>query len=227
MQNRLSILLGLSLVACSGASSSSIDVADGSAPRADAANVDPPALDGGVDVGAPVDAARDVASNDAARDAAVQPIDPLVVGHKWTYQVTQVNVYPLCPSGTHDGEVLRALTKDGRQAVEVQSLCQNAGTFFYSMQGDVVHWDEAGNWVLVIDAPVQEGHSWASSNSTYTWHDAGAVTVPAGTFSDCWKAQDDNGPSYTTFCRGVGPVDWHYRDAFGNGYNALLTAKNF
>jgi hypothetical protein len=28
-------------------------------------------------------------------------------------------------------------------------------------------------------------------------------------------------------CRGVGPVKWHYEDGLGNGYEAVLTAKNF
>ena len=33
--------------------------------------------------------------------------------------------------------------------------------------------------------------------------------------------------SYTVFCRGVGPVEWHYEDGFGNGYEAVLKAKGF
>jgi hypothetical protein len=53
------------------------------------------------------------------------------------------------------------------------------------------------------------------------------VTVPAGTFARCWRAQDTAGESYTTLCRGVGPVKWHVVDGSGNGYDAALTAKSF
>ena len=52
------------------------------------------------------------------------------------------------------------------------------------------------------------------------------MTVPAGTYSDCFEADVQDEPAYyaVTFCRGVGPVKWHYRDASQNGYDATLTA---
>jgi hypothetical protein len=78
----------------------------------------------------------------------------------------------------------------------------------------------------VVDAPVMAGHSWSNGVATVTWRDAGTVTVPAGTFESCFRAEI-SADSYTTFCRGVGPVRWYVKDTSGNGYDAQLTAKNF
>jgi hypothetical protein len=155
------------------------------------------------------------------------PIDPLVVGHTWSYDVSEIGTYPLCPSGRHDAKIISSGPRDGKTAFQAQSLCAYAGTFYYAADGDVVYWDNAGTWILSLDAPVTEGHTWSNGVTSYVWHDAGSVTVPAGTFTDCWKAQDTGGPSFTIFCRGVGPVHWSYRDASSNGYDALLAAKNF
>jgi hypothetical protein len=29
------------------------------------------------------------------------------------------------------------------------------------------------------------------------------------------------------FCRGVGPVQWHYEDGNGNGFEVVLRSRNF
>jgi hypothetical protein len=221
----------LAVVACGGSSSAGVisDV-DGGGGQDGAAN--PNADGGGTTVPPDGSAGGDGggggdAGGGADGATAEAPIDPFAVGNTWTYDVTQVGVYPLCPSGSHQGKVLGSAQRDGKLAFETQSLCANAGTFYYAVDGDVVYWDNATTWTLVLDSPVVEGHTWSNGVTTFAWHDVGSVTVPAGTFPKCWKAQDTAGPSYTVFCRGVGPVNWSYRDATGNGYDALLTAKSF
>lgn len=154
-------------------------------------------------------------------------IDPIEVGHAWTYDVQIFGVYPLCKAGSHTGQVLGQKEVGGKNAFQVQSLCPAAGVSSYHVDGDRVEVYVSGAWVLALDAPVQAGHSWSNGVATFTWEDAGTVTVPAGTFSDCWTAREDlAADSYTTFCRGVGPVIWHTIVA-GNGFDAQLTAKNF
>ena len=159
--------------------------------------------------------------------AAQSPIDPIVVGNEWVYDVTELGTYPLCPTGSYTGKVLSKGAKDGKpDALAVQSLCKNAGVVYYTQQGDVVQVDVAGTWVLALDAPVEEGHVWTDGVISYVWHEEGAVTVPGGTFVDCWRASADGADAYTIFCRGVGPVHWHQKDASGNGYDAVLTSTN-
>jgi hypothetical protein len=155
-------------------------------------------------------------------------IDPILLGHAWTYDVQELGSFPLCPAGTHTGEVLGESTVDGKDAFEVSSLCANAGSSYYAVDGDVVQVDYQGTWLLALDAPVEEGHTWSNGSSTFTWHSKSSVTVPAGTFSDCWSAtQNVAYEAYTIFCRGVGPVRWYSKDLDGNGFDAQLTAKSF
>jgi hypothetical protein len=217
-----------SLVACSGSTSWVDGSGDHDAATGDDGGASGDAAASG-DAGAAVDGATHVDGGGDATgsDGGDDRIDPIVVGRTWTYDVTEMGNYPLCPSGSHDASVLGQSTKDGKLAFEVTSFCANAGSFFYSVSGDNVDWDYQGLWVIALDSPVQEGHTWTNTVETYAWHDAASVTVPVGTFSQCWRAQDTAGASYTTFCRGVGPVKWHVTDGLGNGYDAVLTAKNF
>jgi hypothetical protein len=155
-------------------------------------------------------------------------IDPIEVGHAWTYDVKVLGYYPLCTSGSHTATTLESVRVGGREAKRVQSVCSRAGTFLYAVEGDRVWSWWAGAWRLSLDAPVRSGHVWSDDYADYTWERVGTVTVPAGTFKTCWSATKlSSRPSYTIFCRGVGPVHWHYEDTFGNGYDAQLTSKNF
>jgi hypothetical protein len=220
----LALCATVSLVACGGASTAAIG--DPSGDAATKADAGAPAAEAGLrDAGSEASVTADAGLDGKPADA---PIDPIVLGHRWTYDVKEVGNYPLCPSGSgQSAEVLGVSTRDGRQAYEVRSFCQYVGSVYYAEDGDVVYWDYDGTWILVIDAPVIDGHTWTNGVTSYAWHDVGSVTVPAGTFSQCFKAADTLGPTYTILCRGVGPVQWSYRDASGNGYDAVLTAKNF
>jgi hypothetical protein len=155
-------------------------------------------------------------------------IDPIAMGRAWTYQVEELGAFPLCPSGIHTGSTISEGEVHGKHAFEVTSLCANVDSSFYAVDGDVVQVEYQGTWILALDAPVEEGHTWSNGASTFTWHDAGSVTVPAGTFDDCWVAEQNvDYDAYTIFCRGVGPVHWHSEDLLGNGFDAVLTEKNF
>lgn len=159
--------------------------------------------------------------------AAPDAIDPVAVGNKWTYDVTVLGTFPICHAGTSVAEVLGAKTVGGKPAFQVQSFCPGAGTSSYYVTGDHVEIYYDGVWVLALDAPVTEGHTWSNGVDGFVWHDVGTVTVPAGTYTRCYEAKEVGSPNVTTFCRGVGPVKWHYEDANGNGYEAILTAKSF
>ena len=101
---------------------------------------------------------------------------------------------------------------DGKDAFQTTSLCAGAEASYYAVDGDVVQVDYQGTWILALDAPVEEGHTWSNGSSTFTWHKEPHVTVPAGTFDNCWRAtQNVSYEAYTIFCRGVGPVHWYSR----------------
>lgn len=184
----------------------------------------------GTDAGLPPDDAQvDPGDGADAGSGTEEEVDPIAVGRAWTYAVTELGTYPACPTGTSTATALMAGTEDGKAgAIEVQSLCSGAAPSWYVVQGDVVQVDVAGTWVLALDGPVQEGRTWSDGVATFTWHDAGSVTVPAGMFTDCWSATENVAYSaYTIFCRGVGPVHWYTKDGTGNGFEAILSSKNF
>lgn len=158
-------------------------------------------------------------------------IDPIEVGRAWTYNVTVLGFYPICSNGVFTSNTLTSSMLDGKTALHVQSLCKDAGVFKYAVEGDRVWVHLGGSWKLSLDSPVAEGHTWSDGFRTYRWDKApngGKMTTPAGTFDDCWSATTVAAfTSYITLCRGVGPVKWHYEDGLGNGYEAILTSKNF
>ena len=227
-------------VAVSGCTVTNISIPDeAAAPDAGSVATPVPPEPPGSDAGA-LDASAD-GTTGALRDAEAgmpegasppddaglgDAIDPIALGRKWTYDVQTFGTSP-CESGSRSGTVLGARSVGGRPAFDVQSFCGAAGTSSYSVAGDHVEVYYMGAWVLALDTPVQEGHTWSNGASTFTWHDVGAVTVPAGTFTRCFKAQQSGSASYSTYCRGVGPVRWYYTDGAGNGYDAKLTARNF
>lgn len=181
------------------------------------------------DAGVPDDGASTstLADARAVDGSADDRIDPIVVGNSWTYQVTTFGTYPLCPAGQYTGLAESAATVGGKSAVLVKSLCANEAASYYTVEGDVVQVQVDGTWVLALDAPVAEGHTWSNGTSTFTWRDAGAVTVAAGTFDDCWSAtQNVAYEAYTIFCRGVGPVRWHSKDGAGDGFDAELASAS-
>jgi hypothetical protein len=214
------VIMGL-VAGCSGSNTGS-----SAANKSDAATL----ADGGEDAAPEMEASSGI---DAGSEAAVdsgpdERIDPIALGHAWTYDVTVLGTYPACVAGTHTATVLNEEMLGGRQAFQVQSFCTNAGSFFYSVDGDRVFTWVAMTWVLSLDAPVAAAHTWSVGVESFTWQAVPTVTVPAGTYTNCWSAVEQvSYPTYTVFCRGVGPVQWHYEDGHGNGYEAVLTSKSF
>jgi hypothetical protein len=163
-----------------------------------------------------------------AAPAADRRIDPIEVGRTWTFDVKVLGYYPLCSKGTYTAKAEKAETVDGKPAIFVTSFCPNSPGFNYSVDGDNVSSHYLGEWIESLDAPVQQGHTWTDGYLDYEWESKGVVTVPAGTFDECWSATTvASYTSYILLCRGVGPVRWHFEDGWGNGYDATLVAKNF
>lgn len=228
------LVLGSLVVACGGSNNNgdigglSGGFPDGGTDPSAEAGVGP-GIDGGTtaDGGA---STGDGGKSDGGPDGSVKDtrIDPIEVGHAWTYNVTVLGYFPACSNGVFVSNTLSTSTLDGKTSLSVQSLCENAGVFKYSVDGDRVYAYLNGAWKTALDAPVADGHTWSDGFVNYKWESKGSVTTPAGTFGDCWSATTvASYTSYIVLCRGVGPVKWHYEDGFGNGYEAIMTAKNF
>ncbi|MGZ3425722.1 MAG: hypothetical protein ACXVCV_03690 [Polyangia bacterium] len=155
---------------------------------------------------------------------------PLAVGYRWTYAVSAVGAGAICAAGNHDQHVVSANAAGGRAAFQLDNFCSGVGgTYDYSQPGgDEVDFYYNATWAPIIDLPLQEGHMWTYFNSSYTWHRETSITVPAGTYSDCWTAnQNVTYTAYLTYCRGVGLVRSYSQDLAGNGWDAQLASKSF
>ncbi len=154
---------------------------------------------------------------------------PVEVGRSWTYQVAAVGAGAVCSPGSYSEVITGQESVGGRTAFAVDNWCSAVGTTYASVDGDLVETWYNGGWITALDTPVEEGHTWNMTSAvSYTWHDAGTVTVPAGTFDDCWnREQNVSYTAYTIYCRGVGVVRSYSQDLGGNGWDAQLATKSF
>ncbi len=156
---------------------------------------------------------------------ATTPLYPLALGARWSFKVQALGVGGQCNSGMFDQTVLSANGAGARPAFQLTSFCTGApGTSDLSTPGgDEVDIWEQSTWAPLIALPLQEGWTWAYLTTTYAWHRETAVTVPAGSFTDCWTARHQTVSfAYETYCRGVGPVASHFEDETGAGWDAQL-----
>jgi hypothetical protein len=156
---------------------------------------------------------------------------PLALGYKWTYTVTAVGAGSVCAPGSYSQEITSANAAGGRPAFQMTSFCTSlGGTYDYSNpSGDEVDFYYSNSWLTLVDPNLSEGHNWTYAGATsYSWHRETSVTVPAGTFTDCWTAQQQvSYTAYLTYCRGAGLVRSYSKDLGGNGWDAQLASKSF
>lgn len=156
-------------------------------------------------------------------------IFPLELGRKWTYRVERYGVgYPYCVAGEQDMTVLRSVDVMGRRALEVQGACPGIAPVPHIATGDLVETYVNSKWSAYLDTPVMDGHSWPYHNTSFTWYNTGPTTVPAGTFTDCFRMSQNVAYKYDQiYCRGVGLVQLVLVDLAGGGYKFELTKRNF
>lgn len=152
---------------------------------------------------------------------------PLALGNSWTYSVAAVGAGSICATGSHEQHVVSANPAGGRDAFQITNFCSGAaGTFDYAAgTGDEIDFYYQTQWLTLVSTPLAEGHQWPYFNTSYHWHREASVTVPAGTYDDCWTAVQD--VSYTaslTYCRGIGLVRSYSEDLNHSGWDAKLSA---
>jgi hypothetical protein len=163
----------------------------------------------------------------AAGQAGSDKLYPLKTGASWTYKVTAVGGGSVCAAGEYTSKVIGPKSVGGKDAFEVTGWCSASpgAQVIAPGAGDEVFFYYSGEWLTLLDGNVTEGYSWSYFNTSYKWKKEGAVTVPAGTYNDCWSAvQNVSYTAYTTYCRGIGPVRSYSADLNGAGWDAQLSA---
>ncbi len=154
-------------------------------------------------------------------------IFPMASTWRWTYKVVTfggITFGANCQTGLITRAAGGSSTAGNRRGTLMGPICTSPGVAntLYSAEGDQVWMWNGSDWIAYLDAPLTEGHSFLSGFQTFTWYRPNSVSVPAGTFSDCWTKKDSKSDSFETFCRGIGLVSSYKVDAFGNGWKATL-----
>jgi hypothetical protein len=144
---------------------------------------------------------------------------PLAVGNVWSYQFSSPGAQVQCEADlvAHVSRVVRTEVVDGRDAYLVTWPCaseDDPDTFVYVTQTDGEIQQRIGDSrYSTLPNPVIAGHSWEVVGVQYEWSFAGTMTVPAGTFENCWSRTPHLGfVAEVTYCPDVGPVRQGTRD---------------
>src|SRR5262249_43131594 len=153
----------------------------------------------------------------------------------WTYR--QLAIDPMRPItaclDALEGSVAKRATvaaEPGKTGYDYHPSCIAGFSVYVFIDGDDIRGygsgDPSSPPFRYSSPPVEDGSSWYSPHDdlTFTWHDAGIVTVPAGTFDRCWRRDPSGSTDYIVVCRGVGLVQSYIpRD----NYTIELAQKNF
>jgi hypothetical protein len=152
---------------------------------------------------------------------------PLAMGNSWTYNVAAVGAGSICAAGMHEQHVVSANMAGGRAAFQMTNFCSGVSATYDYAPGsdDEVDFYYQTSWLTLVDPTLTEGHMWPYFNTSYHWHRETSITVPAGTYTDCWTAvQDVSYSASLTYCRGVGLVRSYSSDLNNSGWDAKLSS---
>jgi Cys-rich repeat protein len=149
------------------------------------------------------------------------PLFPLMTGRSWIYEIEALGVgVPECPPGMSTATLSPGTEHPEGTSVTYTTVCSTEASELIGLGDEVLRWVEPlAQWQPLLAEPVQDGHTWIYDNGEavymFEWRrESGPVTVPAGTFTDCWTrvVQDVQA---STYCRGVGKVFERYGDQTG------------
>jgi len=192
------------------------DAAGGSGPSGGA-----PAAGGTSSSGGSVATGGDDGAGGTGGTAGVVPSDlfPLALGNSWTWVVINEATADTCDENYLVEELYEADTVGGRDALIISSACAppdlEQDARMAVVDQEVTQWIDE-QWQVTLSAPVGGDHTWTIVSSgapgDYRWVATGEVTVPAGTFQNCWTRQllPEEPTSIRTYCPGVGPVREEY-----------------
>ena len=139
---------------------------------------------------------------------------PHTVGNWWIYRYEYEDEYVSgCAPGEWTARLADMSVVDGKETYQYTNPCvfdEIQRTYSLQFDGDQVILVDFEDPYFMLDEPVEDGAVWETALDgnpySYTWESVGSVTVPAGTFDDCWKRVDMNTQQYLTYCRGIGRV---------------------
>ena len=159
---------------------------------------------------------------------SVERLFPLAVGNVWNYMTTilpnSTGTSP-CLAGMHATTITGRAMFDGQNAFTATHVCAPTTTRYYVENASGLEVNVGMAWSVVLPRPIADGSVFTAASSQEVLGRIADVTVPAGTFSDCWQTAylTATGP-ITTYCAGVGLVSLEYDAPNGGGYKLELVS---
>jgi hypothetical protein len=176
---------------------------------------------------------QDAGADDGGGDASlpvptVEQLFPLAVGNVWNYNVTVLPGTvgtPPCAAGMRATTITGRTTFANQDAFTATHVCAPTATRYYSENAQGLQVNLGTTWSLVLPRPISDGGMFQAASSQQVIARVAAITVPAGTFSNCWQtAYVSATGAVTTYCAGVGLVSLEYQAPSGGGYKLELVS---
>jgi hypothetical protein len=147
------------------------------------------------------------ASGGAPATISAASLYPLAIGNRWSYAITELTSEGCTSDIVPELIVMGTEEVDGRETFVLMGPCRWDGEARVAAVDDELQ-QFFGTWETALAMPVETGHQWLVRGTyLFEWRNAGLVTVPAGTFDDCWDRIGLDEPEWSrTYCVGVGPV---------------------
>ena len=161
-----------------------------------------------------------------ASPPSVEQLFPLAVGNVWNYTTSLIpggsNTSP-CPLGMHSTTITGKTTFQGESAFTATHVCAPMATRYYTENAQGLEVNLGTAWSRLLPRPISDGATFMGISSTQIIAHVADVTVPAGTFSNCWATEyvTATGP-IATYCAKVGLVSLEYDAPNGGGYKIEL-----
>jgi hypothetical protein len=158
----------------------------------------------------------------------VEQLFPLAVGNIWNYNTTVLPGTigtPPCAAGMHATTITGRAMFANQNAFTATHVCAPTATRYYVENAQGLEVNVGTTWSLVLPRPISDGAMFQAASSQQVIARVANITVPAGTFSNCWQTAyvSATGP-VTTYCAGVGLVSLEYQAPSGGGYKIELVS---
>ena len=146
---------------------------------------------------------------------------PLTVDNEWNYDMTMTRTDPdttITKTGTVELEITAETTLDNDTEVFEMIMTMTFDDTLIPGFADTSYCEETEDYVLIYDAkadtvpddtmlvlPLETGKTWGDCEVIGQEN----ITVPAGTFNDCWKIREvDEDTLYMYMALDIGMVKW-------------------
>ncbi|TPV92462.1 MAG: hypothetical protein B7733_25630 [Myxococcales bacterium FL481] len=156
-------------------------------------------------------------STSTSENPELASLYPLRVGAWWRYRITaDEGADQFCSPGEWTSTVEdEAPHEDGGSTFLKSGVCSTERWHYYATADQVRYrsaMSDTTPWSVFLDLPPEAGHVWEpipGGPATFEWQPVESVTVPAGTFDNCWLRATHNGALAAAdwvFCPEVGLV---------------------